>query len=504
MRQKKTPYDELHELSKTCAAYQSIQYLLEWDQETYMPPQAADFRATQSALIAGLGHKLRTSSKFSQLLNRLIDLKSGQISDPSLSDSQKAALREWRRDFLQATKLPTSFVKTMTLMSSQACHVWSKAKKESNFSAFAPFLDKIVKLNRKKATLLGYEDHPYDALLDLYEPGMTSKRLTELFDRLKTALTALVKKTTAPIDNRFLQQEFSPEVQMQFGKKLLHAMGFSPESSRLDISSHPFCVPVNPHDTRMTTRIHYDDLMSNIFSVIHEGGHGLYHQGLPVESYGSPLSESASLGIDESQSRWWETRIGRSLPFWKHFYPQLQHAFPQLQSISLEQFYPAINIVQPSLIRVEADEVTYGLHVILRFEIEKALIEGSLRIKDVPKVWNQKMNDYLGVTPTNDAQGCLQDIHWSLGTLGYFPTYVLGNLYASQFFTAFAKTHPDWQDRVTEGNLAFVNQWLHTHIHQWGRYYTPDELAENVTGRPLDETAFVSYLNQKYQKIYRF
>jgi carboxypeptidase Taq len=504
MKQKKSPYHELHELSKTCSAYQSIQYLLEWDQETYMPSQAADFRATQCALIAGHGHKLRTSPKFSQLLKQLINLESGQISDPSLSDPQKAALREWRRDFMKAVKLPISFVKTMALTSSQACHAWSLAKKESNFKAFAPFLEKIVKLNQKKAKLLGYTDHPYDALLDLYEPDMTSHRLTQLFDRLKIALSSLVKKTTGPIDNRFLKQEFSPEVQMQFGKKLLRSMGFNPESSRLDISSHPFCCPISPYDTRMTTRIHSEDLMSNIFSVIHEGGHGLYHQGLPIESFGSPLAESVSLGIDESQSRFWETRIGRSLPFWKYFYPELQQAFPQLKAVTLEQFYPAINIVQPSFIRVEADEVTYGLHVIIRFEIEKALIEGSLRVKDLPKVWNEKMHDYLGITPANDAQGCLQDIHWSLGMMGYFPTYVLGNLYASQFFTQFEKAHPDWQARVAKGDLAFINQWLHTHIHQWGRHYTPDELAERITGRPLDETAFVNYLTEKYQAIYRF
>jgi carboxypeptidase Taq len=504
MKQKKTSYDQLFELSKTFVTQQSIGWLLDWDQETYMPSQGADFRAEQCSLVAGQTHKLRTSPKFAKLLSELINLESGHVTDPSLTDAQKAALREWRRDYLKDSKLPTSFVKTWAMTTSRACHTWSKAKKESKFALFAPHLEKIVKLNRKKTEYLGYKDHPYDALLDLYEPGMTTARLTDLFDRLKIALTALVKKTQAPIESQFLHQEFSPEVQLQFGKKLLLALGFLPENSRLDISSHPFCCPLHPHDTRMTTRIHHNDLMSNIFSVIHEGGHGLYHQGLPLATFGSPLSESVSLGVDESQSRWWETRIGRSKAFWTHFLPQLQHAFPQLKNVTLDQFYHAINIIKPSFIRVEADEATYGLHVIIRFEIEKALIEGSIRVKDIPSVWNQKMRDYLGITPSKDSEGCLQDIHWSLGSLGYFPTYVLGNLYAAQFFNTFEKAHHDWQARVAKGELAFVLEWLRTNIHQWGRHYTPDELIVRVTGKPLDETAFVDYLNRKYKEIYLF
>ncbi len=504
MKSKKSPFDQLHELSKTISTLVSVQYLLEWDQETLMPAAAHGFRASQISLLAGQIHKLKTGTKFSQLLNQLIDLESGNVHDTSLSEAYKAALREWRRDHLKAIKIPTSFVKTFTLTCSTATHVWSKAKKDSNFSLFAPHLEKIVSLNRKKADFLGYQDHPYDALLDLYEPGMTASRLIPLFDRLKTALTSLVKKTTSSTHTALLKGEYSPEHQLNFGKKLLNAMGFLPENSRLDLSVHPFCMPVYPLDTRMTTRIHHDDLMSNIFSVIHEGGHGLYNQGLPLEYYGTPLCEQASLGIDESQSRWWETRIGRSKPFWTHFLPLLEKEFPQLNKISLDQFYPAINTVKPSFIRVEADEVTYSLHVILRFEIEKALLEGSLKVKDIPAVWNQKMHDYLGITPSRDSEGCLQDIHWSLGSLGYFPTYVLGNLYAAQFFTVFEKTHPDWQARVAKGDLSFIREWLHANIHQYGRQYTPDELIHRISGNPLDESAYVSYLNTKYKDLYHF
>lgn len=470
-----------------------------------MPSGAAEFRAQQIALIASQIHKLKTSTKFSHLLNQLIDLESGHINDPSLSDAEKGALREWRRDHLKAIKLPTSFVKTLAIATSKACHTWIRARKESKFSLFAPHLEKIVQLNQKKAELLGYQDHPYDALLDLFEPEMSSSKLIPLFARLKPALTTLVEKIQKahPVDTSFLEKDFSPEVQLQFGKKLLTALGFLPENSRLDLSAHPFCTPLHPYDTRMTTRISAQDLMSNIFSVIHEGGHGLYHQGLPAEAFGSPLGEAISLGIDESQSRWWETRIGRTLPFWTYFFPQLQHAFPQLKTTTLEQFYHGINRVKPSFIRVEADEVTYNLHIILRFEIEKALIEGSIRVKDVPEIWNQKMQETLAITPSKDSEGCLQDIHWSIGCIGYFPTYTLGNLYAAQFFAAFEKTHPEWKERVAKGDLAFIREWLRLNIHQWGRQYTADELTLKITGKPLEETPFVDYLTKKYQQIYQ-
>jgi len=244
--------------------------------------------------------------------------------------------------------------------------------------------------------------------------------------------------------------------------------------------------------------------MSNILSAVHEGGHGLYNKGLNLEQFGSPLGEQSSLGIDESQSRWWETRIARTKPFWTHFLPLLQRDFPQLQKAHLDQFYLAINQVRPSFIRVEADEVTYSLHVILRFEIEKALLEGTLKVKDIPEVWNQKMHDYLGIRPSKDSEGCLQDIHWSFGLIGYFPTYVLGNLYSAQFFNTFEKAHPDWQTRVSKGDLGFIREWLRTNIHQYGRQYTPEEFVQRISGKPLHESDYVNYLNTKYKEIYRF
>lgn len=499
MRSKKTPFDQLHQLSKDLYTWASIQHLLDWDQETYMPAAAIEFRAEQTALLAEKVHQQKTSKKFGHLIQQA-------SLDSTLTPAQRAAVCQWERDYTLATKLPTSFVKKFVTTTTNACHVWAQARKSSNFSLFAPHLDKIIQQNRKKAELLNNHHHPYDALLDLYEVGMTTDRLIPLFDRLKTALVTLLKKIQKkpPLERGFLEQEFSPEVQLKFGKKLLKIVGFAPQNSRLDLTTHPFCSNIHPLDTRMTTRIHSHDLMSNLFSVLHEGGHGMYNQQLPLAWWGTPLCESMSLGIDESQSRWWETRIGRSLPFWTHLLPLLKKDFPQLHPISLETFYSAINTIRPSLIRVEADEVTYNLHIILRFEIEKALIEGSLKTREIPEVWNQKMQELLGITPPSDAQGCLQDIHWSLGSFGYFPTYALGNLYASQFFATFEQTHPDWGKRVSHGEFEFIRNWLSSHIHQWGRQYTPDELIERLTGKTLDESAYIGYLEKKYSKIYGF
>ncbi len=498
---KKTPYDQLTDHSKTIATFSSIHSLLEWDQETYMPQEAIEFRSVQTEAMASYVHKLRTSDRLTHLLNQLIDLDSGNILDASLSEPQKAALREWRRDHLRAIKLPSTFVKSFANTCSKAIHAWSGAKKTSNFTAFAPHLEKIVHLCQKKAEHLGYIEHPYDALLDTYEPGMKVSQLVPLFNRLKPALTSLLKTITSKpkANTAFLHGHFTSAKQIEFAHLLLKAMGFDPNTSRLDQSAHPFCTSIHPKDTRMTTRLHPSNLMPNIFSVLHEGGHGLYNADLPVEHFGTPLGEQISLGIDESQSRWWETRIGRSVAFWKHFYPLLQnHIQDPFASISLQEFHRAINLVEPSLIRTDADEVTYPLHVILRFELEKGLIEGSITVKEIPDLWNGKMQELIGIAPEKHSEGCLQDIPWSMGGIGYFPTYVLGNLYAAQFFNVFEKAHPDWQDRVAAGELAFIREWLSQNIHQYGRQYTPDELCRRISGQPLSEAPFVQYLEQKY------
>jgi carboxypeptidase Taq len=498
-------YNKLHALSKSCAVYSTVQMLLEWDQETYMPEGAVALRSMQTEAIASLLHKQRTSAAFGNILGELINLETGHVKDHTLSAAQAAALREWRRDYLLAKKLPGSFVKKWATTTSEAMPAWGRARKNNSFKEFAPHLQKIVTLARKKADYLGFEKHPYDALLDCFEPRMTSAYLTPLFDGLKTSLTHLLKRIAAkPIpDAHFVTGHFPEGKQLDFAHVILKAMGFSNQTSRLDQSAHPFCTGMSPIDTRMTTHIHLDQLLPSIFAVIHEGGHGLYNNGLPFEHFGSPLAEQVSLGMDESQSRFWETIMGHSLPFWQHFYPQLQKEFPEkLSSVSLDAFHKAVNIVKPSFIRIHADEVTYSLHIIVRFEIEKALIEGSLKVKEIPEAWNEKMRAYLGIAPSTDALGCLQDIHWSMGAIGYFPTYTLGNLYAAQFFQTFVTTYPNWKERVAAGDLIFVREWLRENIHKWGKQFTADELCKRVSGKPLSEHPYVDYLEKKYQGLY--
>lgn len=498
-------YDKLHALSKNISLMNAIHSLLDWDQETYMPKEAIELRSQQTEIMASLVHKQRTSKKFAAALATLIDLKTGEIVDSNLSAPQVAALREWRKDYLRSSKLPNSFVKLFAKTTSAACHIWQTAKEHNDFKAFAPHLEKIVSLSRKKADILGFADHPYDALLDLYEPEMKTSFLTPLFSGLKLSLTQLLKEISVkpPFQDDFLHRHCPPHKQLEFAHKILHKMGFHSSTSRLDTSSHPFCTGMQPKDTRMTTKIHPENILFNIGAVMHEGGHGLYNMNLPIEHYGSPLCEQISLGIDESQSRFWETLIGQCYPFWQHFFPALQAELPeQFGSVQMDNFYAALNKVEPGLIRIDADEVSYNLHIIIRFEIEKGLIEGTIKVKEIPELWNSKMREYLGTCPEFDGQGCLQDIHWSLGYIGYFPTYTLGNLYSVQFFEAFEKAHPNWKEHVAKGSLDFVRDWLKENIHRHGRQFTSAELCQRVTGGLLSEEPYVNYLTKKYRKLY--
>ncbi len=384
-------------------------------------------------------------------------------------------------------------------------HAWKSAKEANSFQRFAPFLEKIIEMNRKKARLLGYKEHPYDALLDIYEPGMTTAILNPIFTKLRDFTTDFLKKISGlkQVDSSFLHQCYDKEKQLSFCHHLINAMGYNKEYGRLDLSVHPFSISSHPTDSRITIRIHPQFLYTSLFAALHEGGQSLYEMGLPKEEFGTPLCQFISLGIHESQSRWWETKIGKSLPFWKSFYPALQSSFSdQLSAISLEDFYKAINQIQPTFIRVEADEVTYNLHVILRFELEKALIEGELSTRDIPEAWNEKMKQMLGIYPPSDALGCLQDVHWSMGSFGYFPTYSLGNLYASQFFEAFEKDHPNWQERLSHGELLFIKEWLNHSIHQYGRQYCATELIEKICKQPFTIDPFIRYIQEKYAFIY--
>lgn len=501
-----TEYDQIKAISRHFHLLSGIRSLLDWDRETYMPDAAAEIRAEQIQTLVGITHKERTSKKFAQSLNKLIDIETGKVKASKLDASQKAALKAWRRDYLQDIALPKKFVEEFAKVTSQAHIVWRTARERNTFHQFAPFLDKILSMNRQKADLLGYKNHPYDALLDLFEPDSTAKEISHLFKDLRIAIVHLLKKISSakPIDDRFLHGKFSPEKQVSVSKKILTAMGCDPLRGRLDFSAHPFSSACHPTDSRITTRIHPTSLISNISATLHEGGHSLYETGLPIEQYGTPLGESISLGVHESQSRWWEILIGKSKPFWHHFLPVLQQEFKgNLHEVDLETFYRAVNKVEPSYIRIEADEVTYPLHIILRFEIEMALIEGSLKVRDLPEAWNEKMRDLLGITPKTNREGCLQDVHWSMGAFGYFPTYALGNIYAAQMFEAFEQQFPDWAKKAAQGQLLFIKDWLSKEVFQYGRRYNSAELIKKTTGHPINTKPYIQYLNTKYSKIYQ-
>ena len=495
-------YETLLKQGREISLLSSLSMLLEWDQETIMPKGGIDFRAQQIELIASLVHKEKTSAKFEKALSKLIDMETGKVLSNELDDRKKSALRDWRSDFLLEKKLPNDFVKAFAKITSKATSQWAKAKKENTFDTFLPYLEKIIPLVKQKANFIGWEDHPYDALLNIYEPGMTTKKLDTLFSQLKPFLTNLAHELSLKKrpDTAFLSANFPEDKQKEFNHYLLSKMGLDPNHSRLDYSEHPYCMGFHPHDVRITTNMSAWSFCKGSFAVIHEGGHALYELGLPPEDFGSPLGSYCSSGIHESQSLWWETYIGKGLPFWKYTFPKLKETFPeQFSSVTLDHFYQAINIVEPSLIRVFADEVTYILHVILRYEIEKEFLEGALEPSDLPSVWNQKMEASLGVVPETDADGCLQDIHWACGLFGYFPTYALGKIYSAQIFQTFQNTFPDWEKRITSGDFKFMREFLFENVHRFGREFPALELIKRVTGSPLSPEPFMHYLENKYK-----
>ena len=484
--------------------------LLSWDQETYMPAGGGEARAEQISTLQGIAHQKLISPEIEQLLATWVDPQTGESRESpgeAWDEPTRSLLREVWRDYSRAKKLPSDFVMTLSRECSLAQQVWAEAKENRAFSQFLPNLRTVLSLKREEAEYLGYRDSPYNALLDVYEPGFTIAALRPLFAQIKGRLVPLLKKiqqSSVQIDDTILFHTFDQARQLEFGRMVLIAMGYDFERGRLDLSAHPFTTSFHPTDVRVTTRVHEHDLQSCLFSCIHEGGHGLYDQGLDPRYFGTPLGDSVSLGIHESQSRMWENCVGRSRAFWRFFYPMLQQTFHhQLRALDGEQFYAAINRVKPSLIRVEADELTYNLHVMLRFEIEQDLIEGRTKPEDLPGIWNQKMEQYLGIVPSNDAEGVLQDVHWSFGAFGYFPTYTLGNLYSVQFYEQAKLEIPHLEDEIAAGQLMLLQRWLGQKIHRWGRMFTPDHLAQRVTGKSLNPEPFLIYVEKKYGELYQ-
>ena len=472
--------------------------VLQWDQEVYMPPKGAAARARQLATLAGQAHELLTSDELDGLLT---ELKSGE----GLTEEQRVNVQRSREDMDKNKKLSPKFVEQLSMQTSECFNAWIEARRKNDYSIFAPSLAKMIALKREQAELYGYAAHPYDALLDEYEKDATVAMLDPVFEGIKKQMPVLLDKIkrAGQVSNDCFHKHYPRQGQWDFSVTVLQAMGYDMEAGRQDISEHPFTTSFSANDVRITTRVDEENYASLLWSTIHEGGHALYEQGLPDSEYGLPLGSPASLGIHESQSRLWENCVGRGRAFWSHFYPVLQGHFPeQLGSVAMEEFYKAANRVEPSLIRTEADEVTYHFHVLIRYEIEKALIEGSLDPKDLRGKWNELHEHYLGITPPDDVHGILQDVHWSHGSFGYFPTYTLGSFYAAQFYTFAAQEIVGLEDKTAAGDFTELLAWLREKVHRHGRRYNSEELCEKVTGERLDPAYFVRYIEAKYDEIY--
>jgi carboxypeptidase Taq len=499
-------YEDLVKRMKEIAVLGNTAGVLGWDQEVYMPGANAPYRAEQLSLLAGMCHQKFTDPAVGDWISQAESSKN-LTADP-LSDSA-VNLREWRHSYDRSTKLPQKLVEEMARVTSNAQVEWVEARKENKFSRFQPWLEKIVGLVQEQAKCYGYKDHPYDALLEDYEPGLTVAQLNKLFPPLKKSLSEMVAKITSAKrqpDLSILKRKCPIPAQQEFCRTLAGAIGFDFNQGRIDISAHPFTTGLGPADTRITTRFEETNFENSFFSTLHESGHGIYDQNLPSNGhYGTPRASAVSLGIHESQSRLWENLVGRGLPFWKFFFPKLKKAFPGVfDDLSLEAFHFAINHSAPSFIRTESDEVTYNLHVCLRYDIEVAIIAGSLEAADVPAAWNSAMKQYLGITPATDAVGCLQDVHWSHGSFGYFPTYTLGNLYSAQFFDSANREAGPLEPKFEQGDFKPLKKWLNEKIHAEGQRYRANDLCGKVTGRDLTSEFFLSYLEKKFSGLYGF
>ncbi len=497
-------YAELVRRAREVSLLQSCAAVLGWDQQTYMPKAGAPLRGDQLALLASLAHEKATDPRVGELLSAVEG--SELVRDP---DSVEAAnARELRHAYDRATKIPKRLVEELARVTTLAQQAWQEARAHNHFLTFRPLLEQVLALKREEAQAVGYAEHPYDALLDEYEPGATSAEVRRVFAELSTDLVPLIRRVTASGRKPradVLTRDFPTDRQRWFAEAAAAAIGFDFAAGRLDTAAHPFCTGFGPGDCRLTTRYNPRAFHESFFGVLHEAGHGMYEQGLPAEHFGTPAGSYCSLGIHESQSRLWENQVGRGRPFWDHFLPRLRQAFPgTLDDVSPDEFDFAVNEVKPSFIRVEADEATYNLHVVLRFELELDLVAGDLPVADLPGAWNDRFAQLLGPTPPTDAEGCLQDIHWSFGGVGYFPTYTLGNLYAAQFMEAAKReTGADaLAGLFRAGDFAPLRSWLREHIHRHGRRFRAADLCRRATGEPLSPAPFVRYLAEKLSRLY--
>lgn len=473
--------------------------VLSWDKEVNLPEKATSVRAQQVATLSGVAHDIATDDAFGQLLNDL------NASAETLTFIQKSNIKTSLKEYNKSKKYTNEFVIRSSKVTSATYHAWLKARKANDFALYKDALKEMIAIKKEETELLGYEDHPYDALIDAFEPETKTAHLTTLFKDVREQLVEFVKGLSekTQVDDSFLYKFYPKQKQWDFGITMLKAMGYDFEAGRQDLSPHPFTTSFGATDVRVTTRIDEHNFGNMTWSCIHEGGHALYEQGLPVEEYGLPSGKFVSLGIHESQSRLWENNVGRSLAFWKSHYPSLQQLFPgNLKKVDLTDFYRGINKVFPSLIRTESDELHYHFHILIRFEIEKGLIEGSMAVEHLNEIWNEKYKAYLGLEVPDDNNGVLQDIHWAHGSIGYFPTYSLGSFYAAQFFNQALKDIPNLEKQIENGDTSNLLKWLRENIHHRGMTYNADELCKKITGEPLNFKYFMDYAREKYSAIY--
>lgn len=486
------PYESLVSLGKELQLIGDSQALLGWDQEVLMPLKGVDYRAEQMAWFSGKSHEMFTAPQVGEWI--------GEAETSATGEEEKANLREWRHEYDRATCLPARLVKEFAETTTRAKSAWSVAREAADFSQFAPSLQRLVDLCKEQSELVGYDEHLYDALLDKFERGASTSQLTETLGALRKELIPVVEEATAQprFDASCLEGRFPRAEQEAFNREVAESIGFDFDSGRIDTAVHPFCSGMAPHDTRLTTRYCESDFRSSLFGVLHEAGHGLYEQGLPKAWRGTPIGSASSLGVHESQSRLWENQVGRSRPFWEKWLPRAKEYFPNLSDLSVDEMYEAVNQAELSHIRVESDEVTYDLHVLLRFEMEKAIFSGEIEIADIPGEWNRRFEQYFGIPVKNDAEGCLQDIHWSMGIFGYFPTYSLGNINAAHLAKAATEQDPAIGAEMENGEYGSLLRWMQTHIHERGSVLLPSDLIAEAAGKPADGSALIEHLRARY------
>jgi carboxypeptidase Taq len=497
-----TKYEELLEKVYEINDIEKANALLSWDRETNMPKAGITARVQQMTTLNRLSHVMFTADE----MGELIEAAAVEVEDAPFDSNEASLIRLLRRTYDNARKLPPEFVARISEVGGHAHGAWVQAREENDFEAFRPWLEQVVELGQEMAGYYGYEDELYDALLDKYEFDMKTAEVRETFAAVKRDLVPLrqaIEEAGSEVDDSFLHQRFDVAKQKQFARFIAPKIGYDFDRGHIGTVVHPFATSFSRDDARITTRWNPEFLSPFLFGTLHESGHAIYEQGTHPDLARTPLARGTSLGIHESQSRMMENIVGRSRGFWQAYYLPLQSTFPeQLNDYSVEDFYRAINKVQPSFIRVEADELTYSFHIILRFELEQALMTGDLAVRDLPVVWNDKMDELLGIVPPTDSTGCLQDVHWTRPTFGYFPTYALGNLYSAQFYEAAVAQNPEIVDEMAAGKTDALLAWLRENIHQHGRKFTPRELVQRVTGQPLYHEPFTRYVTAKFSAIY--